>query len=158
MSEYTTALRHLEAYVQEEIGAQSRLLTLLQAQEAALRSHSALELAAATASLDRELESTHDRARRRQTILESLARKWSVAASSLSLTSVVERVGDEGERLARQRGELERATRKVQRLARRNAVAANYHQRLTAEVLQAVLAPQSGGLVTDGGGLVDAEA
>jgi hypothetical protein len=154
----TTTLRQLEAYVQEEIGAQGRLLAALEAQDAALRSHEPERIAHATGALDAELEAQGNRAHKRRQLLESLASIWGVAASSLTLTSIAERAGDDGERLARQRHELERVTRRVQRLARRNTTIARFHQRLTADVLQALLVQDEGVQVSDGGALVDAEA
>lgn len=158
MNQVTTALRQLEAYVQEEIGAQLRLLERLEAQDLALRSHDPLRIAHTTRALDTEIEGAQKRAQRRHTILAGLADVWGLAPSSLSLSSVAERVGDDGERLERQKQELERISKRVQKLARRNTTVARFHQRLTSDVLQAVLVQDDGGNVHDGGALVDAEA
>ncbi|MCC7010969.1 MAG: flagellar export chaperone FlgN [Planctomycetes bacterium] len=161
MNQVTTALRQLEAYVQEEIGAQLRLLERLEAQDLALRSHDPLRIAHTTRALDTEIEGAQKRAQRRHTILAGLADVWGLASSSLSLSSVAERVGDDGddgERLERQKQELERISKRVQKLARRNTTVARFHQRLTSDVLQAVLVQDDGGNVHDGGALVDAEA
>jgi hypothetical protein len=166
MSTTTTLLRQLEAYVQEEIGGQSRLLALLETQEAALRGRNQGELASATRALDSEIESALRRGQRRREIVAVLASQWGIAESALTLSSIVRRTGDEGDRLSRQKDELERVSREVQGLARRAGVAARFQQRLESELLQAVLSPAGasplggplGGALHEGGALVDAEA
>jgi len=158
MTSTITLLRQLEALVQEEIGAQSRLQALLERQDEALRTHVPERMLSAAHALDGELAPSAQRAQRRVEIVAALARAWGIAPSALTLSSIVRRSGDEGERLARQKPELERIARGVQKLARRSAIAARYHQRLTAEVVQAVLVQADGVRVLDGGALVDAEA
>jgi hypothetical protein len=158
MSSVTTLLRQLEANVQEETGAQRRLLELLGAQDMALRSHAALSISETTRALEAPLESAERRTNARRAILASLASAWNVSADALTLSSIATRAGEDGERLRRQRDELERVTRSVQKLARRNGTVARFHQRLTADVLQAVLASDADAPVADGGTLVDAEA
>jgi len=158
VSSTTTLLRQLEAYVQEEIGAQGRIHTLLEAQSAALSSGVPARISESTRALDAETESAQRRGARRATLIAGLAQAWGLAASSLTLSSIVARTADEGERLARQRLELERAVLRVRKLTRRNNTIARFHQRLSADLLQAVLAPENDARVTDGGTLVDAEA
>ena len=157
MNNVITLLRQLESYVQEEIGAQGRLLASLEAQDRALRAHDAARIAEATRALDGEIEASSKRAQRRQELVSSLAKLWSVAPSSLTLGSIAERVGDEGARLGRQRNELQSASAQVAKLGRRNGLVARFHQRLTAEVLQAVLVQADGAPLHEGGALVDAE-
>lgn len=158
MSTTTTLLRQLEAYVQEEIGGQARLLALLEVQEAALRARRTDELASATRALDSELDAALGRGRRRREIVAALATQWGIAESALTLSSIVRRTGDEGDRLSRQKDELERVSLDVQRVARRAGVCARFLQRLEAELLQAVLSPPAGAPLHEGGALVDAEA
>jgi hypothetical protein len=152
-----TWLRQLEAYVQEEVGAQARMLAALERQELALRGHDSAAVAASAQALEVEIQASALRSKRRDELIAALARSWNVAARALTLTSIVGRAGPEGERLGRARVELEVVTRRVQRLARRTVTAARFHQRITTDILRALL--DSGSVrVENGGTLVDAEA
>jgi hypothetical protein len=153
-----TLLRQLEACVQEEIGGQARLLALLETQETALRGHRPDELLAATRALDGEVELAAKRGARRGELVAELARQWGLAHEALTLSSIVRRSGGEGGRLARQKEDLERVSRQVQRLARRTATAARYYERLNSELLHVLLTPEGGPRLAEGGALVDAEA
>lgn len=157
MNHVISLLRQLESYVQEEIGAQGRVLAALEAQGEALRSHEPARIDEATRALDREIEGQARRSERRAALVEGLAQAWGVAPSSLSLGSIVQRVGDESARLARQREELKRASGDVARQSRRNGMVARFHERLTSDVLQAVLVQADGLPLEQGGALVDAE-
>lgn len=158
MNQVMTLLRQLEAHVQEEIGAQSRVLAALEAQGEALRSHESARIVTATAALDSEIAAQARRAERRNELLTSLATAWGLPAGTLTLGSIVQRVGDEGRRLARQRDELAETVGNVARQSRRNGLVARLHQRVTSEVLQAVLVESgSEAVLAEGGALVDAE-
>ena len=158
MSSIPQLLRQLEAYVQEEIGAQGRTLVALAAQEEALRTGEPRRIAAATLGLEHELQSIPARLKRRTELLAGLARTWNVAADALTLSSVVERAAGEGERLGRQRTELRQLVAKVTRQTRRIAATARFHGRFTTEVLQALLAVDGAAPIEAGGVLIDAEA
>lgn len=158
MNQVMTLLRQLEAHVQEEIGAQSRVLAALEAQGEALRSHESARIVTATAALDSEIAAQARRTERRNELLASLATAWGLPAGTLTLGSIVQRVGDEGRRLARQRDELAETVGNVARQSRRNGLVARLHQRVTSEVLQAVLVESgSEAVLAEGGALVDAE-
>ena len=152
-----TLLRHLEAYVQEEIGAQARTLALIEAQEQAVRSADHQAVAKSTRALEGELKSAAERARRRGLLIEGFGRLWGVDAGALTLASLIERVGPDADRLQRQRAELRELSGQVARRARRIGLAARAHQRLAREIIEGVLAAQ-GADVEGGGTLVDAEA
>jgi len=158
LSHLTTLMRHLEAYVQEEIGAQARLLALLEVQEQAVLASDQEAIVAANRKLDAELGSSAARARRRGLLLEGFGRSWELDPSTLTLSSLCERVGSGAERLQRQRTELRAVTAKVARRARRVGAAARSHQRLTAEIIETVLTGAEGEGLAAGGVLVDAEA
>ena len=158
MNHVMTLLRQLEAHVQEEIGAQSRVLAALEAQGEALRSHESARIVAATSTLDAEIMAQARRTERRNELLSALAAAWSLPTGTLTLGSIVQRVGDEGRRLARQREELAATVGNVARQSRRNGLVARLHQRVTSEVLQAVLVESGDNAVlAEGGALVDAE-
>jgi hypothetical protein len=158
MNQVMTLLRQLEAHVQEEIGAQSRVFAALEAQGEALRSHESARIVAATSTLDAEIMAQARRTERRNELLSALAAAWSLPTGTLTLGSIVQRVGDEGRRLARQREELAATVGNVARQSRRNGLVARLHQRVTSEVLQAVLVESGDNAVlAEGGALVDAE-
>jgi hypothetical protein len=90
--------------------------------------------------------------------LTALANVWGVAPATLTLGSIVQRVGDEGRRLARQREDLQHAAGSVARQSQRNGLVARLHQRVTSQVLQAVLVDGGDGAsLTEGGTLINAE-
>lgn len=157
MTKLQTLLRHLEAYVQEEIGAQRRTLSLLEAHELAVHTTTPRLIQEATSALEEELRPVPARARRRDELLRGFGKLWGVDPRTLSLGSVIERAGPEAERLQRQRKDLREATARVARQSRRNAVAARTHQRLTAEIIESLLALE-GDAMENGGSLVNAEA
>ena len=158
MNQVITLLRQLEAYVQEEIGAQGRVLAALDRQGEALRSHEPVRILESTRALDLEIEAQARRSGRRAALIEGLATAWGVAPSSLTLGSIVQRIGDEGARLTRQRDELRRATGEVAKQSRRNGMVARFQHKIASDVLQAVLVPEGQGSLDEGGTLVDAEA
>ena len=153
-----TLMRHLEAYVQEEIGAQSRTIALLESQELAVGESDHAKLRKANLAIDAELRSATERTRRRALLLEGFGKLWKLDPSTLSLSSLIERVGNGAERLQRQRGELRDVTALVARKARRIGSAARAHQRLTVEILETVLEDAEGAGLEAGGALVNAEA
>ena len=158
MNHLATLLRHLEAYVQEEIGVQDRTLALLEAQEYAVRQNDHESLERANRAIDGELRTSAERARRRGLLLEGFGKLWDIDPSTLTLSSLIERVGQGADRLQRQRGELRRASGRVARRARRIGSAARAHQQLTREIIETVVREASGAGVESGGALVDAEA
>ena len=158
MSSATTWLRQLESYVQEELGAQGRLIALLEDQERALLSHSRPAIEAASHALQAQFAASSARARRREELVTRLAQFWGVAPQSLTLASIAERAAGDGERLARQRTDLQRATRMAQRLARRTAAAARPHSRLSSEIVRACLGSDVLAPKVEAGNVVDAEA
>lgn len=158
MSNATTWLRQLEAYVQEELGAQGRLIALLEDQERALLSHERTSIEAVSEALHAQFPASAARSRRREELVGLLAQSWGVAANTLTLSSIVTRAGADGERLARQRAELERATRRAQKLARRTAAAARLHSRLSNEIVRACLGVGSEAGAQAAGAMVNAEA
>ncbi len=158
MSNTTTWLRQLEACLQEELGAQSRWLSLLEAQERALLSHERETILATSTALQAEFSGAAGRTRRRDELVARLASSWNVAPASLTLASIVERAGADGERLRRQRADLERLSGRVQKLARRTGSAARLHSRLSSDIVRACLASSGGADVDAGGAMVNAEA
>ena len=158
MSDLRTNLRQLEACVQEEHGAQARVLSRLKAQGVALQAGRPDEIATATRALEGELAGLAARTERRCALLRRLASSWGVSAGALTLASIAERAGPEGERLQRMRAGLRRVLAEVARQTRRNAQTAKLHQRTWNDLFEDVLGELVGSEAPAGGRLVDAEA
>jgi hypothetical protein len=153
-----TILRKLEACLVEELGAQRRVLARLEAQQAALRAGDPAALDARGREIEADVDSSLQRAQVRAALLRLLAAEWRVDSRTLTLGSIAERAGGEGQRLQRLRGDLRRASAATARALRRNARAARAHQRAWGEVLEGVLSAAVEGDPGAGGRLVDAEA
>jgi len=151
-------LRRLEAYVQEEIGAQSRALEFLEAQEQAIRDGDAGRIASCGSAVEAELRKVGERGRRREALLGELGRLWALAPKTLTLSSICERAAPGSERLARQTADLRKVVAAVTRSSRRLATAARMHRGLVLEVIETVLAGGDELCLAAGGTLVDAEA
>ena len=150
-------MRRLEAYVQEEIGAQRRLLEILEAQEHSIRSGDAAAIAQRGRKIEQVLSTRAERARQRNALMELFGRLWDVAPSTLTLSSICERMGEESALLLRQKEDLRNVVAAVTRSSRRLASAARLYRRLIAEVIETVLAGEDEACVSAGGTLVDAE-
>jgi hypothetical protein len=151
-------LAQLEAWVQEETGAQRRLARLLEAEERALVSGTPGELDEALQSLESEMRQAGPRAARRTELLRLAARDLGVAPAALTIRSAAGRLGERGERLARLRAELAEAARGASRAARKVGVLARWQQAANHKMLGEI-----GALVSDGRGaaagvMLDAEA
>ncbi|MBI5432619.1 MAG: flagellar export chaperone FlgN [Planctomycetes bacterium] len=158
MKELKTLLRRLEAHLQDEIAAQERTLALLADEQTALCGRDPALVLERTTALERELQGGVARARRRDEILTALGSLWGVPAATLTLTSIAERAGPEGERVLRMRGELRERSAKSVKLARRVGALARTHQRFFSDVLQALFGELGATDARVGGRLVDAEA
>jgi hypothetical protein len=159
VSDVTPILRKLESWAIEELGAQRRTLERLQQQHAALRDGDPTALEARGREIDGESAAGIERAARRSALLRLLGVQWGVDPKSLTLASVAERCGREGERLARLRSDLRRAAAATARALRGNVRAARAHQRAWGEILSGLLSSASSASDLHAGGqLVDAEA
>lgn len=158
MKKPDTLLGHLEAWVQEETGAQLRLLDLLERQEKAVSSKRSADMREAARKIEAELETRGARDRRRRDIFNAFARAWDVSANALTVGSIAERLGEHSERLVRMRTELASLTEEVRRMGRRATVLVRQNQSVLQEVIE-FLVDQDGKDGADmGGRLVDAKA
>jgi len=146
-----------EAWVQEELGAQRRLLENLRLQQAALEGSDLASLdEAVRAGRDLTRRST-ERDRRRKMLLKDFQRLWGVSAQSMTLGSICARLGGSGRRLKRMRDELRDVLRDIARTSQRVRTLARYHQGVIHEVVETVV-EQEGGSMERGGTLLNAEA
>lgn len=146
----------LEAWVQEEIAAQSKLARTLEALDAAVRGGDAAAVARAGTELEADLAVAPAREARRRALLGRLGASLRVAPKELNLTRLVARLEEERldtSRLSGLRAELRTIVSGVVRTARRLAAVAHYHRGLLDE-LCATLAGNKDG--ADAGRLVDA--
>jgi hypothetical protein len=151
-------LRSLEGYLQEEIGAHARTLSLLRAQEAAILASDPAAVSAGGNALESETRSVVQRARRRDQLLAELGRHWGVAPGTLTLTSICTRLGPDSARLERQCRELRGIVQQVTRSARRLTTVARRHQRMLGDVIERLVGAGGRAELMGSGALVDAEA
>jgi FlgN protein len=150
-------LNALQAWAQEELGGQRRMLLLIERQEQALCANDPAGLAAATAALEPELAAQGERVGKRQRIFAALAAHWQADPEALSLSSILERSGEQPG-LAKLRKELHSSTTGLLRRNRRFAALAAAHRRLVEELVEALLEIKDPSSHARGGALVDAQA
>jgi hypothetical protein len=131
--------REFEAYAQEELDLQGRLLSALRVQEDALFHGDLPAIRASVQRFDQELCRAPARAARRAELVRRAAAHFRVAPKTLSLASICSRLGADGERLARQAVELRAAAQAVASATRRLSALARMHVRLNGDLLDAVL-------------------
>ncbi len=149
---------HLAAWVREELDAQKQLLAVLDEQAAAAKGRDLDRLERAGELLQEHGNKGAVRARRRDRLLGELASQWSVPRSALTLASVAERLGSDGEELQGLRKRLRAGTAEVLLHTRKVGVLVAALGRVTREVVQVLLTDEDGSPLHNGGGLVDAEA
>lgn len=132
-------LSRLEAWAQEELGVQQRLAVALTEHERVLGSGSPDEIEASIAALDASDPRGSARRRELDTVLRSLARVWGLAGSTLTLGSVAERFGPQGDRLTRIRTNLRDACREVQERSRRITLVAKHQRDIVHLALESVV-------------------
>lgn len=128
-------LRQVEAWVQREVQAEERLTAALSNHRDELASAAAAAIQAGSEALAELARGREGRLSELRQLFERIGRAVGVRGSTLSLGSLVERAGPEGERLARLRGELLRA-HQAGRKALLDALAIG---RAQGQVLRAVL-------------------
>ena len=157
----TTLLIQLQAWTQEEIGAQGRLIGLLADQEKAVREGRTDGVRCSGEKLEEELVQSGPRDKRRRDLMKGFAKVFGVPAATLTLTSIMERAEEVNEDLACLRALREQLRDRVAvvvRATRRIASLARYHQGVLADLMRILTSPhQEAGALGDGV-LVDAEA
>jgi hypothetical protein len=147
----------LEAWVQEELNAQRKLLKNLEQQEGALKVTNFDELDLRVAE-GRNLRATGGpRDRRRCMLMMDFERIWSVSAKTLTLGSIATRLGSNGRRLSILRKDLKACLTETGQVAQRVRTFARYHQGVIQEVVEDVL-NTNGEALNEGGALVNTEA
>ena len=150
-------LNSLQAWAQEELGGQRRMLVIIERQEQTLCANDPEGLAAATQALEPELAAQSERVEKRKRLFAVLAAHWQADPEALSLASIIERCGEQPG-LVRLREDLRRSTTELLRRNRRFAALAAAHRRLVEELVNALLSAGQPASRKHGGALVDAEA
>lgn len=148
---------HLLAWARDELASQERLAALLEAQEQATVAHDVRIVEEHTASIQAELGGAAGRAKRRETVVGALAAHWNVAATVLTLTSIAERLGPQGDVILEVRGDLRDTAARVARQVRRLGRLLSVHRQLARETIEILLTDEQGNPLHDAGTLVDAE-
>ncbi len=140
---YTHALvKQLEIYAKEELELQMQMLSALREQETAMFHGDFAAMRANSERVDTQLSGCVARATRRHELLRRFGLHFGVAPSTLTLTSICTRLGDDGEQLSRIAVPLREIAQAVSRATRRLAALARMHARLNNEILRDVLAIQ----------------
>jgi hypothetical protein len=150
-------LNSLQAWAQEELAGQRRMLAVVERQEQTLCANDPQGLAQATQLLEAELAAQSERIDKRKRLFATLAAHWRADPEALSLKSILERCPDQPG-LAQLREELRSSTNALLRGNRRFAALAAAHRRLVEELVNALLEAGDPGHRARGGALVDAEA
>lgn len=153
-----TLLGRLEAWVQEEAGAQMRLLELLRRQRAALCASRRDGVEKAALAVEATMAERDARDRRRDDLIGAFARHFDVDPAALTVGSIAERLGDNGVRLAQMRAQLRTKTIEVQREGRIVAVLVRQNRALLREVIECVVGTAEAGVSDDGARILDARA
>ena len=148
---------HLLGWARDEVAGQRRLLATLELQEEATIAHDVGRVDEHTAAIQAELGRAPGRAERRETLVQALAAHWNVPASVLTLTSIAERLGPEGESLLQVRSDLRDIAARVARQGRRLGRLLSVHRQLARETIEILLTDEQGNPLHDEGTLVDAE-
>lgn len=150
-------LNSLQAYAQEELAGQRRMLAIIERQEQTLCANDPDGLAAATQALEPELAAQSERIEKRKRLFVVLAAHWKADPAALSLTSILERCGEQPG-LVRLRDELRLSTHDLLRRNRRFAALAAAHRRFVEELVNALLSAGQPDSRNPRASLVDAEA
>ena len=157
MSKILSERNRLEGVLRRELNGQAALLELLRRQETAVIGRTPEALTEITERIEQELSSAAARRLEREPIMHKLALLLGVVPSALTLGSLIERLGADGERLQPLREDLRTVTSKVVRQNRRVAALVGLHRRLNQEVLEHLLAQDDSNPLERSGALVDAE-
>lgn len=147
----------LQAWAQEELAGQRRILELVARQEQALCANDTHALLEATQALEPELKTQSERAERRRRLFAKLAAHWHVDAEALSIGSILERCGGHAG-LAHLREELRRSSSELVRRNRRFAALAGAQRRLIEELVAGLLQQDDPRALHEGGTLVNQRA
>jgi len=146
------------AQIQEELAARGRTLELIRSQEQAVLANDPAALEAAMSELERVLEGHAGRERKRNYVIAALAESFGLASESLTLASILERLGEDAGSLEKLRAELASVSRDIKRANRRLAALCGMHRQIAREVIHSLLDQGAGDPLERAGALVDAEA
>jgi hypothetical protein len=144
----TTLAIHLEAWLQEELGAQQAVLAMLGRLESAARSGSSADLERIGSELEELLAPAGQRDVRRGALVRRLGEALGIQAHELDLTRVcsgLEAARVDSNRIQRLRGTLRGVVTEVVRTGRRLAAMAQYHRGVFEEICQILLSGAPGG-------------
>ena len=132
-------LNALEAWLVDEVAGKERLVARLEEQERALGSGDSVAITEVTRRVAIEVEADVDRARRREILFARLGAHWGVAPSALTLGSIAERAGGNGDRIAELRTRVRELASEVLRRNRRITRIVHVHQSIVQETLTALV-------------------
>lgn len=153
-----TLRNRLEAALLEELDARRRTLALVEREEAAIRENDRRALEAALGELETELSRGVERGARLEALRKAFAATWSIDHEVVTLSSIVERLGEREGRLGELRRELRAVVSELLRRNRGLGVVVKLQRRVLREVVETVLEPLGDSPFQGAGNLVSAEA
>lgn len=157
MKNQQSLINALEAWAQEELAGQRRVIATLQRQEDALVANRSGDLLNACQDMDKELRGQSDRNTRRERLFKDFGALFGADHRALSMSSILERTGTPP-RLANIREELRKSTAQLVRKNRRFAALAGAQRKLIEELMAALLEQEDPKALGQGGTLINAEA
>jgi hypothetical protein len=148
----------LEALLDEELGARSRTTEIINRQIKALRNKDREGFAECTTAMERELSSNSERGQRRAKVVASLAGQWRVAPTALTLTSISNRLGENGHRISSKRAALREAVASELWANRRLGTLMRAERQIVRDLLRSIYGEDVEKALDSAGNLVDAEA
>ena len=151
-------LKHLYAWLREEIPAQRQRLDSLRALCASMAKADPKECETLLDVVQSDEQSARGREARIRTILGRFAELWQLEAAECSLRTVAERLPAESSQLLALRSELHTLMEELTFEAKRLTATARVHRGLILEVLNSIFDPAPGDPLEEQGHLLDAEA
>ena len=148
----------LEALLDEELAARGRTTAVINRQIDTLKSKDREGFADCTRCMEQELSSNAERGQRRAKVVASLAAQWRVAPTALTLTSIANRLGEDGERIATKRAALREAVACELWANRRLGTLMRAERQIVRDLLRSIYGEEVEKALDCAGNLVDAEA
>ena len=148
----------LEALLDEELAARGRTTAIINRQISTLQTKDREGFAECTRCMEQELSSNAERGQRRAKVVASLAAQWRVAPTALTLTSIAQRLGDDGSRISSKRAALREAVATELWANRRLGTLMRAERQIVRDLLRSIYGEDVEKALDSAGNLVDAEA
>ncbi len=149
---------HLSAWVREETAAQEQRLESLEQLRVSMAQRTPEVVDGILESVQEQDKTSRSRETKRKAIFESLGKHWQINPSLLTLRSIAERMGSDGEELMELREQLAEKAQAVTTASRMVSATAHMHRSVILDVLNVLFEGHAGDPMEEQGRLLDAEA